>query len=149
MQIYAYFDASCTPTNPGGCIGLGCVILHDLNKIEYFETIAKHWSNTNNVGEYLALYKLLNLLIENDLQTKSIIVRGDSNLVINQMNNLWGCKKPSLQLLLDKCRALLPSFSHIEFEWIPRELNAEADRLSHSPINPPKLVTINLQRISP
>lgn len=130
MQITAYFDGSCNP-NPGGVIGLGCVIYSELHSVKQSKKILRDPYNTNNIAEYEALYFLLTLLLKYKLETKSIIVYGDSNMIINQINGEWKVNKPHLQVLNKKCKDLLPLFHHIEFEWIPRELNKVADALSN------------------
>src|ERR1700748_3102511 len=102
MNIYCYFDGSCS-INPGGVIGIGYTI--DNNR--YSDKIGKQPSNSNNIAEYKALYFLLEKLIENNLQDENIIVRGDSLLIINQINDKWKAKKPHLQSLYNQCKDLL------------------------------------------
>jgi ribonuclease HI len=56
----------------------------------------------------------------------------DSNLVINQLSGVWKIKKDELKVLYEDVKKLIFEKNVIvNFKWIPRELNAEADRLSN------------------
>jgi ribonuclease HI len=130
MQINAYFDGSCL-VNPGGSMGVGCVIYNNLQQLTFSKRIEQRKSNSNNVAEFEALLCLLKLLIENNLQHKSIRVYGDSQLIINIINKDYKVSNPNLkEYFLYISNRLLPRFNSIEFRWIPRELNKVADKLS-------------------
>jgi ribonuclease HI len=132
MQINAYFDGSCSD-NPGGTMGIGCVIYNNVNEITFSKKIKPRLTNSNNVAEFEALYCLLKLLLENNLQEKSIKVNGDSQLIINIINGTYKVRDNKLTAYYSYIeKQLLPLFNHIEFEWIPRRYNKVADKLSTS-----------------
>lgn len=60
-------------------------------------------------------------------------VKSDSMLVVRQLEGTWQVKSPALALLHAKAtaskRALGPG--RVEVSWVPREENAEADRLAN------------------
>lgn len=94
---------------------------------------AAHPSNTNNVAEYFALGVGLKSVLElmDFGEPSELLVRGDSQLVVKQMLGEWQCKKEHLQALATKCQAVIEKIESykckVKLEWIPRELNAEAD----------------------
>ena len=51
-------------------------------------------------------------------------------LVINQIEGNFKVKAPTIIPLYRKVISLISKFKHIQIEWIPREQNKEADRLS-------------------
>jgi ribonuclease H / adenosylcobalamin/alpha-ribazole phosphatase len=55
---------------------------------------------------------------------------GDSLLVIHQIKKEFQVKAPTIIPLYRKTMALISKFNHIQFEWIPREQNKEADKLA-------------------
>ena len=59
---------------------------------------------------------------------QKIIIRGDSQLVINQINGKYKVKAVKIIALYQK---VLSKFKDIKIEWIPRDKNKEADKLSN------------------
>jgi ribonuclease HI len=59
-------------------------------------------------------------------------VRGDSQLVIRQLNGEYAVKSPRIAPLYARVKELLRFFHNVKLEWVPRELNAEADALSRA-----------------
>src|SRR5574341_1491889 len=90
---------------------------------------------TNNVAEYTALIKALEWLVANGSEREAIRVRGDSRLVISQMRGEFKVKASALIPLFQKTVLLKNKFSNIMFQWIPREENSEADKLSEEAYN--------------
>jgi ribonuclease HI len=118
------FDGGCDP-NPGNG-GCGSVILKN-NKI-IAEKSRKLENTTNNKAEYKGLILGLKKAIK--LNIKTILIQGDSKLVINQVSNLWKIKNEGLKPLHAKTQELLKNFDNYKLEWIPRDKNTIADRLS-------------------
>jgi ribonuclease HI len=86
--------------------------------------------STNNVAEYTAIIKALEWLLTNNYEDEKIIIRGDSQLVINQIKREFKVKAPKIIPLYRKLTSLISKFKHIQIEWIPREQNKEADKLT-------------------
>jgi ribonuclease HI len=133
-----YFDGSCEPINPNGTMGLGFLVKKDGVVIEtYSHKIPRgaegFFVTTNNIAEYLSLRRGLEYCIANHIRT--IKVYGDSQLVIKQMQDLWGASSGAYISQLLACKKLLRHFTKIEFKWIPREQNTEADKLSKNSEN--------------
>lgn len=130
-MIKCFFDGACGPYNPGGAIGFGIVVLRDGREIlRDSGGYDMSMKNSNNVAEYLALKWLLETLLEKGLEKQTILVQGDSALVINQMNGLWFVKKGLYTELAQDCKELVGKFSDITFLWIERSENYVADELS-------------------
>lgn len=133
-----YFDGGCEPVNPGGRMTWGWHI--EIPKpFVVFEslsgkgTVAPKPSNTNNIAEYTALgfcLKRLNELISGGYVPDRILVRGDSQLVVNQVNGTWQVKAEHLRKYRNRCVELL-NLSGVPWKcaWVRRELNEKADSL--------------------
>jgi ribonuclease HI len=53
----------------------------------------------------------------------------DSELVVKQVRGEYRVKNEDLQELLARIKKVLPSFSSVTFEHVPRSKNAKADKL--------------------
>ena len=88
---------------------------------------------TNNEAEYqaviLALKKLKHLIGGEKAEESSVEIHVDSELLERQMNGGHKIKKDTLQNLFVEIWNLKTDFGEIIFKHIPREKNAEADRI--------------------
>jgi len=133
-MIVVYFDGGCEPVNPRGISTYGFVIYKDERKIHQGKGLACEpfaWQSSNNVAEYTALIKALEWLVNSGLVDEETVVRGDSQLTIYQMTGRYSVNAERIIPLHKKAANLAKKFRKIRFEWIPRERNEEADRLSH------------------
>src|SRR3954466_16238137 len=81
---------------------------------------------TNNTAEYEGL--LAGLRIATDLGIKQLIVRGDSQLVVRQVNKNY--QSPLMEAYVDEVRKLEERFVGLQMEHVPRAQNDIADGLS-------------------
>ena len=87
---------------------------------------------TNNVAEYrtliTALEDLLAIMGEagQDPARSAVEVRGDSQLVINQLDGRWRVRAAHLRPLHDRARALLDQFGRATLRWHPRGKSVQA-----------------------
>ncbi|MEZ0233542.1 MAG: ribonuclease HI family protein [Actinomycetota bacterium] len=88
---------------------------------------------TNNVAEYTAVIRGLERALE--LGAASVLLRSDSQLLINQLTGRYRVKSPHLQPLHRRVRQLAAGFDSIEFEHVRRERNTEADRLANQGVD--------------
>ncbi|BFI74810.1 ribonuclease HI [Sulfurisphaera ohwakuensis] len=128
-MIIGYFDGLCEPKNPGGIATFGFVIYLDNRKIEGYGLAEKPFSinSTNNVAEYSGLICLMETMLK--LGISSPIIKGDSQLVIKQMNGEYKVKAKRIIPLYEKAIQLKKKLN-ATLIWVPREENEEADRLS-------------------
>ncbi len=130
MSVIIYTDGGAR-NNPGPA-GAGAVIIDGENKIELKKFLG---SQTNNWAEYEAVVLALTEAKKLGLAGKPIEVRMDSKLAVEQISGRWKIKEPTLRPQVAKVRALLADFPTFHFVHIPREENAEADRLVNEAID--------------
>ena len=88
------------------------------------------WEKTNNEAEYLWAYYGINRAIE--LWAKEVELYMDSNLVIKQLSGEWKIKKDELKTINNDILGLVKdSKIKMSYNWIRREENKQADRLSN------------------
>jgi probable phosphoglycerate mutase len=88
---------------------------------------------TNNIAEYRALVAALTYLDQRGFLNATI--RSDSQLLTKQMLGEYRVRSPSLSRLHREASALVKRLSNVQFEHIPRSMNAEADRLANVAMN--------------
>ena len=86
------------------------------------------YQTTNNEVEYEALFKGLELA--KSLRAKLIVVQGDSQLIIGQVNGTCEVKEERMKKYLSKVKRLIKKFKEASFLQVPREENMEADALA-------------------
>ena len=84
---------------------------------------------TNNVAEYRAALEGLRLAAERG--ATRVLLRSDSRLLVEQLSGRFRVKNPTLIRLHQEARRLVDRFEEVSFEHVPREENAEADRLAN------------------
>lgn len=85
---------------------------------------------TNNEAEYLWAYYWIKRAIE--LWAKKIYLYMDSKLVISQLNGEWKIKKDELREINNDIQNLIKEAKiEVVYNWIRREDNKQADRLSN------------------
>jgi ribonuclease HI len=113
--------------NPGTA-AIGATIKDERSKM--LATISKRIGiTTNNVAEYQALITALQKAVK--LGGTQVEIRADSELMIKQLNGRYKIKSVGLRPLYLEVVKLLGQFETVSLKHIPRELNAEADRLAN------------------
>lgn len=112
--------------NPGPA-AIGVVIeFTGQENVELSKTIGE---TTNNVAEYTAVIVALEWLVTNGKRIP-VEMYLDSQLVVNQLNDLYKVKDKKLRQLLESVRLLEKKFaSSVSYRNIPREKNKQADFL--------------------
>lgn len=83
---------------------------------------------TNNEAEFLGLILGLEWAIQEGIT--SITIFGDSKLVVEVAAGRWNLQKDTLLPYKPRIARLLERFEHFSIQWIPREVNTEADAAS-------------------
>lgn len=137
-----YFDGLCEPARPGGPRNPGGVATYGyvINTDEGLElargcgVVGEGQGMTNNVGEYYALLRglerALKILVAPDITKIWIKVRGDSQLVINQMSGRWQIKSETLGAIAIQIREMAKGYN-IDYSWVPRTQNIVADNMAN------------------
>ncbi len=85
---------------------------------------------TNNQAEYRALIAALEKAIS--LEARRVDIRLDSELVVRQVEGRYKVKKATLRPLYLRVGELLGRLEGFTLTHVPREQNAEADRLANA-----------------
>ena len=116
--------------NPGTA-AIGATIKDERGTM--LETISQRIGiTTNNVAEYKALIAALRKSIK--LKATQVEIRADSELMIRQLSGRYKIKSEGLKPLYIEASQLLTKFETVSLKHIPRELNAEADKLANDAV---------------
>ena len=118
-----YFDGSLMKTGAGaGLLFISPLGVH----MRYVMRI--HFSASNNVAEYEALVNGLKIAIE--LGVRRLDVRGDSQLVIDQVMKASNYHDPKMEAYCKEVRRLEDKFHDLELVHIARRYNEAVDELA-------------------
>jgi ribonuclease HI len=110
-------------------IGAGAGLLFISPLGEHMRYVVRiHFPASNNMAEYEALLYGLKIAIETGI--KRLDVRGDSQLVIDQVMKNASCHDDNMEAYCKAVRALEDKFYGIELNHVPRWYNEEADELA-------------------
>jgi len=131
--LEGWFDGVCEPRNPGGHAAWGA-LLKDGRKVlwEASGYVGAGPLMSNNVAEYSGVIALLEAIAD---RPGSMLIRGDSKLVIQQLRGTWKIHGGLYVPYCRRAKALFASqlqtrHGNILLQWIPRDENSECDRLS-------------------
>ena len=146
VSIQLFFDGATAPTNPGPS-GAGWHIKIYKSKTNEFIQEYKEYKflgprMTNNEAEYLALIHGLESIIDivkkikskTDIKLESVIIFGDSALVINQLSGSYKVKAINLIKYYNKAKELISELESrtlsLKIIHILRHKNTIADDMS-------------------
>ncbi len=119
------FDGSAKPVKKIGCCA---AILWRLPEWIPIEAKTEMQGSTVNEAEYNGLILSLKLAIERKLQ--SVIICGDSDIVISQMLDRKECKADNLQRLRLEAKKLMAQLQECKLHHVVRMYNGSADLLT-------------------
>ena len=114
--------------NPGPA-SIGVVVTDPVGRVlaEFGEALPR--PTTNNVAEYTAVIRGLERALQ--LGARRVRCRMDSQLVVRQLNGDYRVRHADMVPLHRRVTDLVRRFESVDFAHVPRELNAEADRLAN------------------
>ena len=128
-MIEGYFDGVCEPRNPGGHAAWGALVKIDGNEVMAqggYCGVGKKMSN--NVAEYSAFIAVAEEIAKHP---GIAIIRGDSKLVINQLNGEWGVNGGLYVPFYERAMKLWTKLrDRTQLMWVPRDENSVCDVLS-------------------
>ena len=133
-MIEVYLDGLCQPVNPGGIACYAFIVKKEGKNIKRDYGVAGDpftKDATNNVAEYTALVKALEWLLANNLNSDSVQINSDSQLVVKQLSGEYKVKSKRIVPFYTEVLLLKKKFKDIEIKWIAREENIEADALTN------------------
>ncbi|MEA3143319.1 MAG: ribonuclease [Thermoplasmata archaeon] len=128
VKATVWFDGACSG-NPGP-MGAGAVVQVGDGRPQSLSLFMGR--GTNNEAEYHGL--LLALRHALAAGANEIVVRGDSQLVLRQVEGSYKVRAENLRSLNAEARKLLGQFASHRLEWVPRAQNAQADAASRAAI---------------
>jgi len=129
-EYILYFDG-CSKGNPGTA-GAGAVLYQKGIEI-WYSAVYVGDKETNNVAEYTGLLIGLRKAVQMGIST--LLVRGDSLLVIRQMRGEYKVSSANILPLHNEAKKLCTSIPTIAFEHVYRNKNTRADELSNDGIS--------------
>jgi ribonuclease HI len=117
-----YFDGSVMKTGAGA----GLLFVSPLGEHMRY-AVRLHFPTSNNMAEYEDLLCGLKIAIE--IGVKRLDVRGDSQLVIDQIMKNASCHDDNMEAYCNAVRALKDKFYGIDLNHVPRRYNEEADEI--------------------
>lgn len=128
-ELIIYSDGA-SRNNPGEA-GAGVFIMQNG---EPLERIARYLGmTTNNIAEYTAAITGLERAFQ--LGASSVKLFADSELLVKQINGLYKVKNEGLKPLHARAKELIAKIGSVEVQYIPREMNKEADALANQAID--------------
>ena len=141
-RLIVYFDGA-SRNNPRGPAGCGWYIYEmDHNGADHDNEIARGqkylgYDISNNQAEYEGLEAALRYLDDNCISCYGLYIRGDSQIVINQLDGTYQVRssniKPYYNAVMDVMRGIDKEF--VNYKHIDRSRNWEADNLANDAIN--------------
>ena len=107
--------------------GIG-IILKSLERDKLKYATHLQYQTTNNEVEYEALLKGLELA--KSFGVEVVVVQEDSQLIINQVNEMCEAKEDRMKKYLSRVKQLVKKFKEASFVQLSREENMEADALA-------------------
>jgi len=124
---YVLFFDGCSKNNPGPS-GAGAVLYH--NGVEIWSTaVFVGHKETNNVAEYTGM--IVGIKRAAEMGIRRLVVKGDSNLVVQQMNGKFRVNADHIKPLHATAKNIIRNFDSIQFVHVYRHLNKRADELSN------------------
>lgn len=112
--------------NPGQS-AIACILEDPARGVTIKEYKERIGIETNNVAEYRALIKGLELAIPH--HPNRLVCHMDSELIVKQLSGEYRVKMPTLQPLFDEIQKLSAELPDVVFKHIPRSDNYRADAL--------------------
>ena len=84
---------------------------------------------TNNYAEYMGL--ILGVKKAKELKLNNLIIKGDSLLIINQLNGTYAVNSENLKPLIQEAVNILKELNNVQYIHIKRNKNTVADRLAN------------------
>jgi ribonuclease HI len=140
-----YFDGSLMKTGAG----TGLLFISPL-EVHMRYVIRLHFAASNNITEYEALIAGLRIVVE--LWVRHLNVRGDFQLVIDQVMKSSSCRDPKMEAYCEEVWCLEDKFHGLELNHVARRYNEAVDELvkivSSQATVPPDVFTRDLHQPS-
>lgn len=156
MNVKIYFDGACNNHAETKPMGIGVAVFID-GKYEEELCLAIGINDgdiedpsTSNIAEWIGCVEAMKIAhaIKKEFSRCSIQVYSDSQIITRQFNGIYQIKKQEFFKYKEKAKLLWLKINMPFIEWIPRELNTHADKLSKEGIQIAYLKSKNEYSIS-
>lgn len=138
-RVILYFDGA-SRNNPSGPAGCGWVLYEmdqcgaEVSRIDE-ERVYLGYGVSNNQAEYEGLVTGLEYIRDN-IDCDRLYIRGDSEIVIRQMEGEYQVRSPNIQPYYENAKDALNGINccYYTFKHISRDRNSEADQLANDAI---------------
>ncbi|XP_026416431.1 uncharacterized protein LOC113311847 [Papaver somniferum] len=120
-----FFDGSGTPSNNTG--GAGVVLVSPIGEV-FSHSFNLDFHCTNNSAEYEAF--LIGLSLAKQARDTRLEIRGDSKLLVNQLNGVYALKEVTRAPYRSEAQKLLNYFADATITHVGRNNNKHADCLA-------------------
>lgn len=130
-DLTVYFDGGFDNYNHKA--GLGAIIYFKQGKKKYRLRANEVFDEleTNNEAEYAALYFALTILEEMGVRNMTCDIKGDSQVVLKQLEGEWPCYEETLNRWLDRIENKIKELGlYPKYNPVGRKENKEADKLA-------------------
>ncbi len=128
MHADIWFDGA-SRGNPGPMAG-GAIVLLDGQRTVLQGTVGR---GSNNEAEYQGL--ILGLKHAANHGATTVHVRGDSQLILRQLEGQYQVKAANLKPYHQEAMQLLRKFEDVRLEWVRREHNGDADAAANAALD--------------
>lgn len=130
-DITVYFDGGFDLDLNMAGLGTAIYYMRNRQKFRIRENARVEQLNSNNEAEYAAFYFALQQLEAMGVSKASVVFRGDSQVVLNQLSGEWPCFEEEFNRWLDRIEEKMKELKiHPVYEPISRKQNQEADQLA-------------------
>jgi ribonuclease HI len=144
QHIEAYFDGGFDQVKNIGSAGIVVYYTKGHKNLRLRENELVPYIDSNNEAEYAAFWNMLSALEELGVHSMTVTFKGDSLVVLKQLEGEWSCHDPQLNSWLDRIEAKMKDLK-IRPTYVPidRNQNKEADKLATQALNDIKVKSVS------
>jgi ribonuclease HI len=144
QQIEAYFDGGFDQAKNIGSAGIVVYYTKGHKEFRLRENELIPYIDSNNEAEYAAFWNMLSALEELGVHSMPVTFKGDSLVVLKQLEGEWSCHDPQLNSWLDRIEAKMKDLKiRPTYISIDRNQNKEADKLATQALNDIKVKSVS------
>ncbi|WP_233144091.1 reverse transcriptase-like protein [Lottiidibacillus patelloidae] len=142
-DIIAYFDGGFDTSQNIGSAGIVIYYKKGTKKYRLRENEIIPYIDSNNEAEYAAFWSMISALEELGVNSIPVTFKGDSLVVLKQLEGEWSCHDETLSKWLDRIEDKIKVLKiRPNYQPINRNENKEADKLATQALNDIKVKSV-------